>query len=83
MPIRYFHQIHTGVTCVKLLMEIWELKTSGSHTFNQKYPKFSSTELPAAFLANSTEVTQLLTAAELNSVKSIKELTVLVDSKLE
>ena len=51
--------------------------------FYQKYPKFTSTELPAVFLANSTEETQLITAAELNSVKSIKELTVLVDSKLE
>jgi len=83
MPIRYFHQIHTGVTCVKLLMEIWELKTSGNHTFNQKYPKFTSIELPTVFLVNSSRETQLITAAELNSVKSIKELTVLVDSKLE
>ena len=51
--------------------------------FSKKYPKLTSTELPAVFLANSTKETQLITAAELSSVKSIKELTVLVDSKLE
>lgn len=48
-----------------------------------RYPEFSKSKLPMAFLKQNNKVSQLISAKEINSVKTLDGLMELADAKLK
>lgn len=50
--------------------------------FQNKYPKYTSAELPAIFMKDAGILQILIPASELNEIQSIKGLISILDNKL-